>query len=248
MKRRNAPDRGLPPGRTRAFTLTELLAAIAVVSVLAALLFPAFAQARDKARASSCLSNGKQIGLSYLMYMQDHDGGLPLSNHSGGLASWIQSCQPYIRDRGVYRCPSDASETPWARTEEEWSDAQIRTVRRSSYFLNAWLAGSNRFGADGSVVTPALVIYLAESADDSGSDHFHPMCWGAADPEYPGCARSPALWDDARSETREIALRRHQEGSNYLYLDGHAYWARWGQVYWQDAARGVYEGGFDPRQ
>lgn len=231
----------------RGFTLIELLTVIAILAILSAILFPVFAQARDKARQTSCLSNGKQIGLSYVMYMQDYDGLLPLTNHAGGLASWIQTCQPYIKDRGVYRCPSDTSTKQWAQTEIEWSDKSI-DVRRTSYFLNAWLAGVNRFGGDASVGTPASVIYAAESIENSKSDHFHPMCWGENDPEYPTCTRTASMWNSETNETREIALRRHQEGSTYFFLDGHAHWNKWGQVYWQDLDRGVFEGNFDPRQ
>jgi prepilin-type processing-associated H-X9-DG protein len=188
-----------------------------------------------------------QIGLSYAMYQQDYDGRLPLTSHHGGLASWIQACQPYIKSRGIYRCPSDISTKPWAQTEQEWTD-KTADVRRSSYFLNAWLAGSNRFGGDATVNFPAKVIYVAESREDNRGDHFHPMCWGATDPEYPACARSASMWDVARSETREISVRRHLDGANYFYLDGHARWSTWRQVYWQNRAHGVYEGNFDPRQ
>jgi prepilin-type N-terminal cleavage/methylation domain-containing protein/prepilin-type processing-associated H-X9-DG protein len=231
----------------RAFSLIELLVVIAVIAILTMLLFPVFAQARDKARQASCLSNGRQIGLSYTMYQQDYDGRLPLTNHHGGLASWIQMCQPYIKNRGIYRCPSDASKKRWAATEQEWTDNTV-DVRRSSYFLNAWLAGSNRFGGDASVNLPASVIYVAESRENNGGDHFHPMCWGETDPEYPACARSAAMWDALTYETNEIALRRHQQGGNYFYLDGHAKWGKWHRLYWQDRARSVYEGDFDPRQ
>jgi prepilin-type N-terminal cleavage/methylation domain-containing protein/prepilin-type processing-associated H-X9-DG protein len=232
---------------TRGFALIEILVCIAAIAILIAILFPVFAQVRDKARQASCLANGKQIGLSYAMYQQDYDGRLPLTNHHGGLASWIQACQPYIKNRGVYRCPADTGAKRWAATEQEWADKAV-DVRRSSYFLNGWLSGSSRFGGDATVNLPANLIYVAESREDNRGDHFHPMCWGETDPEFPACARAAALWDAVNNETREIALRRHQDGGNYFYLDGHAKWGKWSQVYWQDRARGVYEGNFDPRQ
>ena len=59
---------------------------------------------------------------------------------------------------------------------------------------------------------------------------------------------SASVWDTPRNETKELALRRHQGGATYFYLDGHARWRTWDQVWWQDRARGVYEGDFDPRQ
>jgi len=67
----HAPVPGSAFGKPCGFTLIELLVVIAIVAMLAAILFPVFVQARDKARATSCLSNQKQIGLSYMMYMQD---------------------------------------------------------------------------------------------------------------------------------------------------------------------------------
>ena len=238
----------------RAFTLIELLVIIAIISILAAVLFPVFAQARDKARSTSCLSNLRQIANAYTMYMGDYDGTLPLTNHSGGLASWINASQPYIKSRGLYRCPSDGSQTPWAQTDAEWTDTTY-PVRRSSYFLNAWLAGGNNDGAsvygnDPAIKNPASVIYVAESVEESKSDHFHPMCWGTPDPAYAAAPCTAALfaWNATKSETAEIALRRHQDGSNYAFVDGHVKWAKWSQVYFQDTARGIYEGAFDPRQ
>src|SRR5881296_1409417 len=69
-------------GRKRAFTLIELLVVIAIIAILAAILFPVFAQAREKARQASCLSNLKQIGQGYLMYLQDNDEQFPLDTQS----------------------------------------------------------------------------------------------------------------------------------------------------------------------
>jgi prepilin-type N-terminal cleavage/methylation domain-containing protein/prepilin-type processing-associated H-X9-DG protein len=104
-------------GRVRAFTLIELLVVIAIIAILAAILFPVFAQAREKARQASCLSNVKQITIAHLMYAQDNDEGL-IGFYSGSDRKIL--LYPYIRqgknnaDRSnidIWRCPSALSPT-----------------------------------------------------------------------------------------------------------------------------------------
>src|SRR5450631_4269848 len=89
-----------------AFTLIELLVVIAIIAILAAILFPVFAQAREKARAISCLSNTKQTGLAYAMYVQDYDETTPLqkSNANGG-QYWYILIQPYVKSWNLMLCP-----------------------------------------------------------------------------------------------------------------------------------------------
>jgi len=99
------------------FTLIELLVVIAIIAILAAILFPVFASARDKARATECLSNEKQIALAITQYVQDYDGGLPvISYYSGTTAtvplvpgSWMVTLYPYTKTYSIYSCPSDTS-------------------------------------------------------------------------------------------------------------------------------------------
>ena len=92
------------------FTLIELLVVIAIIAILAAILFPVFAQAREKARQSSCMSNEKQLSLGVLQYVQDYDETYPLGfdQASGWVASgWPVRIQPYIKNLGVFHCPDD---------------------------------------------------------------------------------------------------------------------------------------------
>src|SRR5260370_13039338 len=99
----------------RAFTLIELLVVIAIIAILAAILFPVFAQAREKARSISCLSNTKQIGTALMMYVQDYDEFYPINLYVGYEGSGapcmmtaFQEINPYQKNAQVFICPSDA--------------------------------------------------------------------------------------------------------------------------------------------
>src|SRR4051794_21796119 len=106
------------------FTLIELLVVIAIIAILAAILFPVFAQAREKARAISCMSNMKQIGLGVQMYVQDYDEQLFFRSTtnvdntrihtatSGNALKWWNMLMPYIKNNAVFKCPSDPGATP----------------------------------------------------------------------------------------------------------------------------------------
>jgi len=93
---------------SRGFTLIELLVVIAIIAILAAILFPVFARAREKARTASCQSNMKQVSLGIIMYMQDYDESFPL--YAGDLPqNWDRTCMPYIKNEQVFSCPSDTT-------------------------------------------------------------------------------------------------------------------------------------------
>jgi len=99
----------------RAFTLIELLVVIAIIAILAAILFPVFAQVREKARQISCLSSEKQIGLGVVQYVQDNDERFPLCSYQApnqALMCWPDLIQPYVKNWPIFRCP-DAIADPF---------------------------------------------------------------------------------------------------------------------------------------
>jgi prepilin-type N-terminal cleavage/methylation domain-containing protein/prepilin-type processing-associated H-X9-DG protein len=120
MKNRIHPAKSgvLQRDHSRGFTLIELLVVIAIIAILAAILFPVFAQAREKARQASCQSNVKQLGIATLMYVQDYDETFPLAQYSDSSVYWFGAksgtqwdktkglLYPYTRNHQIQRCPS----------------------------------------------------------------------------------------------------------------------------------------------
>ncbi len=142
----------------RGFTLIELLVVIAIIAILAAILFPVFARAREKARQTSCLSNVKQMMLGVLMYTQDYDERFPMDGMYNGFGSypsapfWDVLLQPYIKNTQIYRCPSAPA------------SASANGTRNYSY--NAIVGGSwvNPQGAFSlaQIGSPSTVIILSD--------------------------------------------------------------------------------------
>ncbi len=121
--------------RRKAFTLIELLVVIAIIAILAAILFPVFAQARERARATACLSNLKQIGTGLIMYAQDYDESMPaafaLAPPKNGGTRREQpldtQLEPYLKSDGVWADPGDPHNVPqWAKDSNDYHDGKYR--------------------------------------------------------------------------------------------------------------------------
>jgi prepilin-type N-terminal cleavage/methylation domain-containing protein/prepilin-type processing-associated H-X9-DG protein len=175
----------------RGFTLIELLVVIAIIAILAAILFPVFAQARAKARQATCTSNVKQLSLGFMMYIQDYDETFPYWNWGDSYGSgsrtpnhfesfWINAIYPYVKNGGVYDCPNSNDQST-VRQNLLWawlSNAQIPTSgiqpslldQAVAYGMSEPLESGNACGNDGnhsgcsqaSLATPASTLVVAD--------------------------------------------------------------------------------------
>jgi len=227
--------------RTGGFTLIELLVVIAIIAILAAILFPVFARAREKARQASCTSNIKQLMLAVLAYCQDYDEKYPADPFAHDFppnwyvvttpwnarpgsptyraAYWASSIQPYIKNWQIYQCPSTSTQVIFNSP----GDPQVPISYTYNVLLNAYsMAG---------VKSPAKCICIWEGLGDQAFSSFAtemPIYWGGSPVYRPG--NTQAIMGIAGK------VGVHNGGSIKGYCDGHAKWTRepghWDQSVW----------------
>jgi len=201
--------------RQHAFTLIELLVVIAIIAILAAILFPVFARARENARRASCMSNLKQIALGFMMYTQDYDGRFPYYSSGGEMAFVF----PYVKNSQVFRCPSsglvdqhDNDMSSYYSTDYGMPASYDSSSWPRAVLLVPYNGGSTQLM--GAIPEPSLTCLLAEDKYASttynyGFDRFRANTF----PEQHTFNGLPQP-------------ERHLGGSNYAYVDGHVKWLK----------------------
>ena len=208
-----------------AFTLIELLVVIAIIAILAAILFPVFARARENARRSSCQSNLKQIALGIKQYVQDYDEKFPLAVYGSYPDGWGESTQPYLKSTQIYQCPSEPTGPNASPGDEGYND----------YFYNAALSWNGKTNPntlyDSSVSEAALQFSsLTVMAGDGGQDAQN-SGRSATRSNGAGCTghgnlNRPNVLGTAASKVSDFCGggQRHLEGLNVAFTDGHVKW------------------------
>ncbi|HOM82029.1 MAG TPA: DUF1559 domain-containing protein [Armatimonadota bacterium] len=209
--------------RRRGFTLIELLVVIAIIAILAAILFPVFARARENARKTTCLSNVKQLGNAMMMYVQDYDerfpGYYPPWPETGPGSSWWEGIYPYVKNDKVFVCPS------YPRQQTTWSYNAHVFPLMPSYGANASVANNGLQMAK--LTEPASILLLGDCCHTMGSND-----WRFAWPKAPSIlgASPNACTITTNTEAQERATV-HLGGSNIAFCDGHAKWMSATEIY-----------------
>jgi prepilin-type N-terminal cleavage/methylation domain-containing protein len=205
--------------KSRAFTLIELLVVIAIIAILAAILFPVFAQAREQARQTACISNLRQIGTASLTYAQDYDEQM-IGTELGADPEyfWGDMIQPYMKNRQILDCPSSTPKTKWSGPVApawprgislEWSyNYALNDIRDS---VGARLGAAHQSLA--AFTRPADTLLIVDGwpavAAPATDEERHEVAW---------------VWGQRDSVHRPLddGNPRHHGGFNFAACDGHA--------------------------
>jgi prepilin-type N-terminal cleavage/methylation domain-containing protein/prepilin-type processing-associated H-X9-DG protein len=211
------PARGGSGGKAqrRGFTLIELLVVIAIIAILAAILFPVFARAREKANTASCQSNLKQLGLGMIMYVQDYDQTYPKNWYVSCVAvaspNWKDCIYPYVKSAQLYVCPS---------TRLQPNTCETTLGRGMGVLAMGYGTNSGRLNSSGLGVVPAAqqgpvssVAEVAKSASEIESVADTIMIFETD-------CRFSCGFDWANSHLQWI----HNDGMNVCFVDGHVKW------------------------
>lgn len=210
----------------RAFTLIELLVVIAIISVLAAILFPVFATAREKARQTQCLSNLKQIANSELLYMQDNDGGIHSvipggwegkAGQVGEPSMWMGVLQPYAKNTQIFRCPSAVAPT----IDITYAGRVNTSVGMNSYlgwYFNYWhFYMWDKTTPNPRPVYESTIQYPAQTVL---------FCDGVDKPKNGAAARGYYIDPSCGKDLQYGLSTRHSDGTVMVMADGHAKWVK----------------------
>ena len=199
----------------RGFTLIELLVVIAIIAILAAILFPVFARAREKARQTSCLSNVRQLGVGMLMYVQDYDEFFPRDHTDAPHTLWAELIYPYVNNYDLYLCITGGGRSGPGR----WTYRSWEFPVNPGYGWNTNLRGMLLAEFD----RPADIIMLGDCSHEvflscpgraAWANAHDRVCW--SDGYHP--------WPDGNQEYMHDRYSRHNGGENHVYGDGHARW------------------------
>jgi len=239
--------------RHNAFTLIELLVVIAIIAILAAILFPVFARARENARRSSCQSNLKQIGLGIIQYLQDYDERFPAAFNQGATGvqaggngtpvGWADATQPYLKSTQIFQCPSESRGPNSDPNSNGYSDYWYNCMlSQSSPGSNSWNSGISQ----AALVATSLTVMAGDAGDaqnggtagnrSNGYDSQGQVTSGAnAAPAAPNSAGSLTVYQNGYMGGGQ----RHLEGINLLFTDGHVKWSKSAGA---DTSSAVYNG------